>query len=119
MEDLAELQRQLGPSDREKVNQYLESVREVERRIQTAETNTKERLHGIVFQQFFRESTVPAAKSFKGQVHVPRRLLANLDQWLQLIDPGAVGRDDPIAETCKFQTDPLSKARERTPRDGF
>jgi hypothetical protein len=39
MEDLARLQRQLGPADREKVNQYLQSVREVERRIQQAEAS--------------------------------------------------------------------------------
>ena len=40
VEDLARLKRQLGPSDRAKVSQYLESVREVERRIQRAEKNT-------------------------------------------------------------------------------
>jgi hypothetical protein len=37
-EDIARLQRKLGPGDRTKVNQYLETVREVERRIQKAET---------------------------------------------------------------------------------
>ena len=42
-EDLARLQRQLGPRDRGKVDQYLESVREVERRIQRAERNTVDR----------------------------------------------------------------------------
>ncbi|MEO1997659.1 MAG: DUF1552 domain-containing protein [Planctomycetaceae bacterium] len=42
-EDLARLQRQLGPGDRGKVDQYLESVREVERRIQRAERNTVDR----------------------------------------------------------------------------
>ena len=35
--DISRLQRKLGPSDRTKVNQYLDSVREVERRIQRAE----------------------------------------------------------------------------------
>src|SRR3989454_5426818 len=38
-EDLARLNRKLGPGDRARVNQYLESVREVERRIQKAEAN--------------------------------------------------------------------------------
>jgi len=36
-EDIAHLQRQLGPSDRNSVNEYLDSVREVERRLHVAE----------------------------------------------------------------------------------
>ncbi|HEU0118942.1 MAG TPA: DUF1552 domain-containing protein [Bryobacteraceae bacterium] len=36
-EDIARLQRKLGPGDRGKVSQYLDSVREVERRVQKAE----------------------------------------------------------------------------------
>jgi hypothetical protein len=35
--DMARLQRQLGPGDRRRVNEYLDSVREIERRIQRAE----------------------------------------------------------------------------------
>ncbi len=38
-EDIARLKREVGASDREKINQYLESVREVERRIQKAEAD--------------------------------------------------------------------------------
>lgn len=41
-EDIARLEQTLGPSDRAKVNQYLESVREVERRIQKAERDVAE-----------------------------------------------------------------------------
>ncbi len=41
-EDIARLRRQLGPGDQAKVNQYLETVREVERRIQKAEGETTE-----------------------------------------------------------------------------
>ena len=37
-EDITRLQRKLGPEDRARVSQYLDSVREVERRIQKAET---------------------------------------------------------------------------------
>src|SRR5881394_831553 len=37
--DAARLQRQLGPGDRAKVSQYLDTVREVERRIQKAEAD--------------------------------------------------------------------------------
>ena len=39
-DDLARLQRKLGPGDRARVSQYLDSVREVERRIQKAEADT-------------------------------------------------------------------------------
>jgi hypothetical protein len=39
-EDIGRLQRKLGPSDRNKVSQYLDTVREVERRIQKAEAQT-------------------------------------------------------------------------------
>jgi hypothetical protein len=38
-DDIASLQKNLGPSDRAKVSQYLDSVREVERRIQKAESD--------------------------------------------------------------------------------
>ena len=39
-EDIARLQKQLGAADRTKVSDYLETVREVERRIQKAEAQT-------------------------------------------------------------------------------
>jgi hypothetical protein len=39
-EDIARLNRQLGPADRARVSQYLDTAREVERRIQKAEANT-------------------------------------------------------------------------------
>ncbi|MBL8229467.1 MAG: DUF1552 domain-containing protein [Bryobacterales bacterium] len=39
-QDISRLQRNLGPGDRTKVNEYLDSVREVERRIQKAEAAT-------------------------------------------------------------------------------
>jgi hypothetical protein len=41
-DDIARLQKKLGPSDRGKVSQYLDSVREVERRVQKAEAATAE-----------------------------------------------------------------------------
>jgi hypothetical protein len=37
--DMARLQRKLGPGDRTKVDQYLDAVREIERRIQRAESD--------------------------------------------------------------------------------
>src|SRR5438876_5106898 len=39
-EDMSRLQQKLGPDDRTKVGQYLDTVREVERRIQKAEAET-------------------------------------------------------------------------------
>jgi hypothetical protein len=41
-QDLARLQRTLGPGDRTRVTEYLDSVREVERRIQQAEQQSSE-----------------------------------------------------------------------------
>ncbi len=41
--DIASLQRQLGPADRARVGEYLETVREVERRIQRAESDVAEK----------------------------------------------------------------------------
>jgi len=41
-EDMSRLQRQLGAGDRTKVSEYLETIREVERRIQKAEAETAE-----------------------------------------------------------------------------
>ena len=38
-DEITRLQSTLGPSDRQRLNQYLESIREVERRIQQAEAN--------------------------------------------------------------------------------
>jgi hypothetical protein len=42
-DDVARLGRELGPSDRRKVEQYLDAVRDVERRIQMAERGVAER----------------------------------------------------------------------------
>src|SRR5262249_54429965 len=41
-EDIDHLQKQLGPADRTKITEYLDTVREVERRIQKAEAQTLE-----------------------------------------------------------------------------
>ena len=42
-EDISRLQRELGPGDRNKITQYLDTVREVERRIQRAEADTTDK----------------------------------------------------------------------------
>jgi hypothetical protein len=41
-DEISRLQNQLGPADRARVSQYLETVREVERRIQKAEADAKD-----------------------------------------------------------------------------
>jgi hypothetical protein len=72
-QDLARLQRTLGPSDRARVGQYLETVREVERRIQKAEMDTKEN----PLPDLDRPVGVPAAYADHA------RLMFDL-QWLAL-----------------------------------
>jgi hypothetical protein len=54
--DMDRLRRQLGPGDRTRVNQYLDSVREVERRIQNAEQQRE----GSPVLDLERPATVPA-----------------------------------------------------------
>ncbi len=41
-EEMVKLRNQIGPADRARVDQYLDSIREVERRIQKAEADTRE-----------------------------------------------------------------------------
>src|SRR6187397_2779846 len=43
-DDISRLQKRLGPDDRRRVDQYLDSVREVERRIQNAEAGSADQL---------------------------------------------------------------------------
>ena len=54
--DLARLRRELGPGDRTAVGQYLDSVREVERRIQRAEQSRRRR----ACPDLARPASVPA-----------------------------------------------------------
>src|SRR4030095_2869561 len=56
-EDIARLQSKLGPDDRTRVGQYLETVREVERRIQMAEAGTADQ----PLPDLDRPAGVPAA----------------------------------------------------------
>lgn len=57
-EDIASLKRRLGPGDQAKVNEYLDSVREVERRIQKAESDVE---HSALPRDLDRPLGVPAA----------------------------------------------------------
>src|SRR5438034_262289 len=58
-EDMARLQRKLGSGDRTKVTEYIDSVREVERRIQKAEQQAGE----AVLPDLDRPASVPAASA--------------------------------------------------------
>jgi hypothetical protein len=71
-EDIARLERSLGPEDRARVGQYLESVREVERRIQKAETDVKDK----PLSDLDRPTGVPAAYADHARLMFDLQLLA-------------------------------------------
>jgi hypothetical protein len=71
-EDIGRLQRTLGPSDRVKVTEYLETVREVERRIQKAEASTAEN----PLPDLDRPVGVPAAYADHARLMFDLQLLA-------------------------------------------
>jgi hypothetical protein len=71
-EDIARLQRELGPGDRAKVSHYLDSVREVERRIQKAEADTV----GNPLPDLDRPVGVPAAYADHARLMFDLQVLA-------------------------------------------
>ncbi|MEY2407425.1 MAG: hypothetical protein QOF48_95 [Verrucomicrobiota bacterium] len=71
-DDLSRLQRSLGPSDRAKVGQYLDTVREVERRIQQAEADAKDN----PLPDLDRPVGVPAAYADHARLMFDLQLLA-------------------------------------------
>jgi len=72
MEDIARLQKSLGPGDRTKVDQYLDTVREVERRIQKAEAATAD----SQLPDLDRPVGVPAAYADHARLMFDLQLLA-------------------------------------------
>jgi hypothetical protein len=70
-EDISRLQKKLGPGDRNKVNEYLDTVREVERRIQQAEAKSGEALPDLD-----RPVGVPAAYSDHAKLMFDLQVLA-------------------------------------------
>ena len=70
-EDITRLQNTLGPEDRARVGQYLETVREVERRIQKAEADTKDQLPDLD-----RPVGVPAAYADHARLMFDLQVLA-------------------------------------------
>jgi hypothetical protein len=71
-EDIARLNRKLGPGDRARVSQYLDTVREVERRIHKAEADAKE--HPI--HDLDRPVGVPAAYADHARLMFDLQVLA-------------------------------------------
>ncbi len=71
-EDLSRLKRNLGPADRSKVDDYLQAVREVERRIQKAEADAKDH----VLPDLDRPAGVPAAYADHAKLMFELQILA-------------------------------------------
>ena len=71
-QEISRLQKTLGPSDREKIIAYLDSVREVERRIQQAEANAREN----PLPDLDRPMGVPAAYADHAKLMFDLQLLA-------------------------------------------
>lgn len=71
-EDMASLRRELGPADRRRVDEYLTTVREVERRIQKAEADTA----GNPLPDLERPLGVPAAYADHARLMFDLQVLA-------------------------------------------
>jgi hypothetical protein len=71
-DDMMRLQRTLGPDDRQRVDQYLDTVREVERRIQKAETQTDD----VGLPDLDRPVGVPAAYADHAKLMFDLQVLA-------------------------------------------
>ena len=71
-DDMKALQRELGPADRNRIAEYLDSVREVERRIQAAEVQAKD----IELPDLDRPLGVPAAFGDHARLMFDLQLLA-------------------------------------------
>lgn len=72
-DDIASLKRKLGPADQAKVNEYLDTVREVERRIQKAETDAGD---GSLPADLDRPLGVPAAYADHARLMFDLQVLA-------------------------------------------
>ena len=71
-DDITRLQKDLGPEDRTRVGQYLDTVREVERRIQKAEAETQDN----VLPDLDRPAGVPAAYADHAKLMFDLQVLA-------------------------------------------
>ena len=68
---VSELKRQLGPSDRQRLNDYVENIREIERRIQRVEAR-----NASGEQRAMPEAPIGVPDSFEEHVHILMDLIA-------------------------------------------
>ena len=68
---VAELKRQLGPGDRQRLNEYVENIREIERRIQRVEAR-----NASGEQRAMPEAPIGVPDSFEEHVHILMDLIA-------------------------------------------
>jgi len=117
-EDMARLNRELGAGDKQKVDQYLESLREVERRIQRAEQQTQE----SPLPDLDRPVGVPASYEEHAKLMIDLQTLALQGDITRVITfqlaretsnrtYAEIGVPDPHHPTSHHSNDPLKLAK--------
>lgn len=117
-EDMARLNRELGASDKRKVDQYLDSLREVERRIQRAEQQTEEAL----LPDLDRPVGVPTSYEDHAKLMIDLQALAFQGDITRVITfqlaretsnrtYAEIGVPDPHHPTSHHSNDPLKLAK--------
>lgn len=117
-EDIARLQKKLGPGDRSKMSNYLDTVREVERRIQKAEEQTAD----TALPDLERPSGVPASygdhaklmfdlQTLALQGDVTRVITFQLARETSTRTYPEVGVPDPHHPTSHHANDPVKLAK--------
>jgi hypothetical protein len=117
-EDMARLNRELGAGDKQKVDQYLESLREVERRIQRAEQQTQE----SPLPDLDRPVGVPASYEDHAKLMIDLQTLALQGDITRVITfqlaretsnrtYPEIGVPDPHHPTSHHSNDPLKLAK--------
>src|SRR5436190_17722675 len=118
MEDISRLQKNLGPSDRSRVTQYLDTVREVERRIQKAEAATAD----SALPDLDRPVGVPAAYADHARLMFDLQVLALQGDVTRVITfqlaretstrtYPEIGVPDPHHPTTHHNNDPVKMAK--------
>jgi hypothetical protein len=117
-EDMARLNRELGATDKQKVDQYLESLREVERRIQRAEQQTQD----SPLPDLDRPVGVPASYEEHAKLMIDLQTLAFQGDITRVITfqlaretsnrtYPEIGVPDPHHPTSHHSNDPLKLAK--------
>ena len=107
-EDMARLQRKLGSGDRTKVTEYIDSVREVERRIQKAEQQAGE----AVLPDLDRPASVPAAWEDRApQADITRLTTFQMARETSTRTYPQIGEPEPHHPTSHHSNDPEKLAK--------